>query len=235
MKKQVLIICTSQNSNEFSQYWKRENVEFPISKQLCIIQGYGKNELIDIIKNKVDSFDHKEFDIYFLWHKAVYKKSELGKTDKGTEYTCFYYSTTDNNLNDFWSYCSGEEWRIPEDKPQKPLDLLCWEINRTEINNSNATTAINGVIEYYIKKGGKNAKLNAALEFLHESLGGAPANINILSKGDEKFDLEKKYEKFENKSLQDLIDELKNRPGDKYNEALRNVRDVLLLEAGVIL
>lgn len=235
MKKQALIICTSPNSNEFIDYWKRENAEFSCFNQLIIIQGYNNNDLIEKIKNKVDSFYNKEFDIYMLRHMVKFQKSEQKKTDKGTEYTCFYYSTTDKNLNDFWSYISGETWQIPQEKPQKPLDLLCWEINQTEIDNTKVTTAINEVVEYYKKKGGKNAKLNAALEFLHESLGGAPANINIFSKGDEKFDLDKKYEKFENKSLRDLIDELKNRTGDKYNEGLRNVRDVLLVEAGVVL
>jgi len=89
-------------------------------------------------------------------------------------------------------------------------------------------------IEKLIKWFNLNEKLNAALDFLHQSLGGTHGDINILTKGDEKFDLDREtYEEFGNKYLRELIQELNSKTGGNYYEALRNVRDVLLMEEGI--
>lgn len=75
-------------------------------------------------------------------------------------------------------------------------------------------------------------KLNAALDYLHESLGGKPPAIKILTNGDEKlFDLDEKFKKNnEEKKLGEWIEDLENATKD-YNETLTNVRDALLKQA----
>ncbi len=75
-----------------------------------------------------------------------------------------------------------------------------------------------------------NKKLNAALEFLHQSLGDTPVNEAILTQGDDKFDLEKLYD---GNKLKDWICALNKKSGEDYREALRKVRDVLLMEAEI--
>ncbi len=73
-----------------------------------------------------------------------------------------------------------------------------------------------------------NNKLNPALEFLHECLGGTPSDDTqkLTSAG---FGLNKNEN--DKPSINDLINKLSN--GGDYNAALREVRDALLLEAGI--
>ena len=73
-----------------------------------------------------------------------------------------------------------------------------------------------------------NYKLNAALEFLHNCLGGATSTdkLKLTNAG---FELDKK--KNDKPSINELIKKLSN--GNDYNAALREVRDELLEKAGV--
>ncbi|KKQ32928.1 MAG: hypothetical protein US49_C0004G0032 [candidate division TM6 bacterium GW2011_GWF2_37_49] len=74
-----------------------------------------------------------------------------------------------------------------------------------------------------------NEKLNAVLEFLHESLGGSTIKKSILTKCGDKFNLNK--DTYKDKSLSKWIDLLT--PDEKYIDALADVRDALLSQPGV--
>jgi hypothetical protein len=85
------------------------------------------------------------------------------------------------------------------------------------------------VKEKLIKWFGLNEKLNAVLEFLHQSLEGTPASESVLTK-DSLFDLSLIYN---GKTIQQWVDELKDKTGDEYTKSLRTLRDVLLKEAEI--
>lgn len=111
----------------------------------------------------------------------------------------------------------------------KLLENDIWNTDCEKIINSQK---YNEAINFIIKWFDLNEKLNKALEFLHNSLGGKPADINILKKGDETFDLTNDI--YKDKSLQGWIDVLKGKTSNKYDATLADVRDALLWHSGVI-
>lgn len=81
---------------------------------------------------------------------------------------------------------------------------------------------------------GKNKRLELVLEFLHNSLGGKPANTSKLTNGDDAFDLSLKYKSAKvEKTLEEWIKDLQGKKDYEYNIALAIVRDALLEQAGV--
>jgi hypothetical protein len=227
--KRVLIVCTSQTNYEFFDYWKLESNEYTLSNQLIIIQGqdYNKNALERLMEKKIDSFDINEFEVYVLHHRKgpdINKEKEV--TNRSTEYTRYYYSTQNKNLHNFWSY-ESRKWLMPAAQPKYPLDLLCWEINREIVDDAKVATAINGVIDYFNNP--NRAKLNAALVFLHNSIGKEPgrASEDIL-KGTNLYDLGKTVD---GHTKIDMIKKLDTCASEEeYSIALRSVADILLQE-----
>jgi hypothetical protein len=125
----------------------------------------------------------------------------------------------------------GQHVYNPSEGYQRLFELTeAWHLveQTGKFNPEEYNAAKKKIIDWF----GVNEKLNAALEFLHKSLGVTPANKSILTEGEERFDLTKKYKE---KSLEKWIEDLKGKTGDEYNAVLRNVRDGLLQEAGVII
>lgn len=132
--------------------------------------------------------------------------------------------------NKIKKYKQGRHEDTPDGGYQRLYELTkAWNIKNDndeefKFNLSEYDEAKKKIVEWF----GVNDKLNAGLEFLHKSLGGIPASISILTRNG-LFDLGKTVN---GKTLQSWIDELKNKTGEAYKKALRDVRDVLLKEAG---
>lgn len=78
-----------------------------------------------------------------------------------------------------------------------------------------------------------NEKLNKALEFLHKSFRIRPAMSDILTEGQEIYNLQKEFKKGnEEKKLSKWIEELDKKEGVNYINALAIVRDALLEQLG---
>lgn len=122
-----------------------------------------------------------------------------------------------------------------EDTPNGGYQRLYELTNAWNIKNANDeeykfnSTEYDKAKKHIVEWFGVNDKLNAALEFLHQSLEVTLADTSILTRNN-LFDLGKTVN---GKTLQRWIDELKNKTSEEYKKALRDVRDVLLKEAGV--
>lgn len=156
--------------------------------------------------------------------------------------TLLMYHTTPNIGGDTINAITidGETLRIGKGKRGEHADLPgqgyqlllaiteAWKPNeegKLELDKQKYKEAKQKIIDWFDLK----VKLNTVLEFLHQSLGGTPANQSILAQGDEEFVLGKTHE---GKKIKEWISALNNKSGDDYQKALRDVRDVLLKEAG---
>lgn len=139
-----------------------------------------------------------------------------------------YFNDLQNN-NIIRKCKEGHHEPNPEEGYQLLLELTkAW--NGTEFESQAYAEAKRKLIKWF----SLNEKLNKALEFLHKSLGGTPADISILKNVDEQLNLQVMLKNDnKEKTLQEWIDVLKVKKGIEYNQTLAIVRNALLEQAGV--
>lgn len=219
--KKILIIITRIDGKEFSDYWGFSNeIKFKIipmnGNSVLFINGYS------IIKGS-DNYSSYMGEI-INESGLIYSESEIGLVSHQGP-NPFPTDSWGNNLNlvfkkKYSSTLGGDfcqninsDFVVLTTKPPTPRTGVLDAFRDSIVfdQNDNLPNTFNNLWNYF--KG--NAKLNAALEFLHNCLGN---NNSVPSLPGDFMNCQTEFNIFHK---------------DRNNQNLRNLRDAMLKEAGV--